>query len=923
MSTKLVNIVLAACLLGLSALIFVGVVFSHGATGDPIARVFHCYLEGPESPDSVACSDVIEKGGTQQLYDWNEINISNAAGNHQAIIPDGKLCSAGREKYAAFDEPRTDWPRTIMPTSGNYTFLYHAHVPHNEGYFELWVTKDGYDPTQPLAWDDIEMFARIDRPPLVDNNYVMDATLPEGKSGHHVIYIIWQRNDSGEAFYSCSDVWFGSAPTPTPTTAPACAYPAWNAATSYGGGDWVSHNNAVWLARWGSSGIEPSGAAEAWRIRAYCDSGSGSVNPTPMPTMVHEHGTATPIPTLPIGQNTPTPAATSPSSSAGCSVNYSIVSQWDNGFQIDVIIANNGSSSIDGWDLTWTSGQGEAFSSGWNATFASSGRSISVSNPSGHWNGTIAANGGIVKFGFMGSHTGSVTTPTDFAVNGISCNDESAAPVATLMPIPIEGNVQIMLPIVIVEGGQLASANPPTDPVEPLPTLSGTATPVMPTATPSVPEETPVPGSRVQNPFQGANSYLNPNYVANVMTQANAVGGELGAKMALVADIPSAVWMDRIGAIYGSSTKLSLEAHLDAALSQQVDDNPMTIMVVVYDLPNRDCASEASNGELRVSENGLNRYKSEYIDPIADIFADPKYSDLRIVAILEPDSLPNLVTNTSIPDCQEARPAYIEGIQYAIDQFDGIDNVYTYLDIGHAGWLGWDSNFGPAVTLYTQVIQETEAGFGGVDGFVSNTSGYTPISEPYLPDERLMVPGTSQQILGADFYEWNPYLGEVEFVTALREAFIANGFPEDIGMLVDTSRNGWGGADRPAAVSSATNLNSYVDQSRIDRRPHRGGWCNQTGAGIGARPAPNPAPGLDAFVWVKPPGESDGISDPNFTVDPDDPAKRHDPMCDPSAQSSYNNAYSTNALEGAPHAGRWFSDQFQMLVENAYPPLGE
>ena len=40
----------------------------------------------------------------------------------------------------------------------------------------------------------------------------------------------------------------------------------------------------------------------------------------------------------------------------------------------------------------------------------------------------------------------------------------------------------------------------------------------------------------------------------------------------------------------------------------------MTIMVVVYDLPNRDCSSEASNGELRVEEDGLNRYKTEYID---------------------------------------------------------------------------------------------------------------------------------------------------------------------------------------------------------------------------------------------------------------------------------------------------------------------
>ena len=34
--------------------------------------------------------------------------------------------------------------------------------------------------------------------------------------------------------------------------------------------------------------------------------------------------------------------------------------------------------------------------------------------------------------------------------------------------------------------------------------------------------------------------------------------------------------------------------------------------MVIYDLPGRDCAAKASNGELPVGS--LNRYKSEYID---------------------------------------------------------------------------------------------------------------------------------------------------------------------------------------------------------------------------------------------------------------------------------------------------------------------
>jgi cellulase/cellobiase CelA1 len=34
--------------------------------------------------------------------------------------------------------------------------------------------------------------------------------------------------------------------------------------------------------------------------------------------------------------------------------------------------------------------------------------------------------------------------------------------------------------------------------------------------------------------------------------------------------------------------------------------------LVVYDLPGRDCAAKASNGELKVGE--IDRYKTEYID---------------------------------------------------------------------------------------------------------------------------------------------------------------------------------------------------------------------------------------------------------------------------------------------------------------------
>jgi len=49
----------------------------------------------------------------QAPYHWTELNIRDAAGRHRELIPDGKLCSAGRGKYAAFDRTVT-WPATTL-----------------------------------------------------------------------------------------------------------------------------------------------------------------------------------------------------------------------------------------------------------------------------------------------------------------------------------------------------------------------------------------------------------------------------------------------------------------------------------------------------------------------------------------------------------------------------------------------------------------------------------------------------------------------------------------------------------------------------------------------------------------------------------------------------------------------------------------
>lgn len=423
----------------------------------------------------------------------------------------------------------------------------------------------------------------------------------------------------------------------------------------------------------------------------------------------------------------------------------------------------------------------------------------------------------------------------------------------------------------------------------------------------------------VDNPYAGAQPYIDPDWAAEVKKAATAKGGALGTQMAQVANYSTAVWLDRIAAVTGGpGIKRNLAQYLDDALLQAKGSQPVVITIVVYDLPNRDCSASASNGELSIANKGLNTYEMSYINPIAATLSLPKYSKLRIAAIIEPDSLPNLVTNLSFAKCAEANStnAYKLGVQYALNKLHAIPNVYNYIDIAHSAWLGWSSNFQPAVDLITSVVKATTAGLNSVDGFISNTANYTPTTEPFIK--------ATQQVGGnpvrsSKFYQWNQYIDESTYDTDMYNAFVKAGFPSTIGMLIDTSRNGWNNPTRPKAASASTDLNTFVDASKIDLRLDRGNWCNQS-AGIGARPTASPAPHFDAYVWIKPPGASDGTSNAAQTTS-DAEGKRFDTMCGSTNHSRTNASVLTGALDNAPDAGHWFETEFELLVQNANPPF--
>ncbi len=306
----------------------------------------------------------------------------------------------------------------------------------------------------------------------------------------------------------------------------------------------------------------------------------------------------------------------------------------------------------------------------------------------------------------------------------------------------------------------------------------------------------PTPGG---NPFAGAMSYVEPGYVAKVEGSVKA-DGENAAILRKAEAFPTAVWLSAMKDVD------IVPKTLDRSLSQEARAaKPVVTVFALYDLPDRDCAVAASSGELKSADGGERRYRTDYVDKIATAFR--ARGKLRIVVVLEPDSLANAATNLAIARCAAGGPVYERAVARAIQAL-ATPNVSIYLDAAHAGRLGWADDR----ARFAKIVADVLSAAGGSDkirGFATNVSNYDALENDDLAD------------------------------------------------------------------------------------------------GFGERPRANPAPLVDAYLWVKPPGESDGGSDAT--------RPGYDAKCGgPDAADSAPNA---------PPARAWFHDYFVTLVKNAAPPL--
>nr|Q7SIG5.1 RecName: Full=Endoglucanase-6B; AltName: Full=Cellulase 6B; AltName: Full=Endo-1,4-beta-glucanase 6B [Humicola insolens]1DYS_A Chain A, Endoglucanase [Humicola insolens]1DYS_B Chain B, Endoglucanase [Humicola insolens] len=343
------------------------------------------------------------------------------------------------------------------------------------------------------------------------------------------------------------------------------------------------------------------------------------------------------------------------------------------------------------------------------------------------------------------------------------------------------------------------------------------------------------------NPFSGRTLLVNSDYSSKLdqTRQAFLSRGDQtnAAKVKYV--------QEKVGTFYWISNIFLLRdidvAIQNARAAKARGENPI-VGLVLYNLPDRDCSAGESSGELKLSQNGLNRYKNEYVNPFAQKLKAA--SDVQFAVILEPDAIGNMVTGTSA-FCRNARGPQQEAIGYAISQLQA-SHIHLYLDVANGGWLGWADKLEPTAQEVATILQKA-GNNAKIRGFSSNVSNYNPYSTSNPP------PYTSG----------SPSPDESRYATNIANAMRQRGLPTQF--IIDQSR---------VALSGA--------------RSEWGQWCNVNPAGFGQPFTTNTNnPNVDAIVWVKPGGESDG-------------------QC---------------GMGGAPAAGMWFDAYAQMLTQNAHDEI--
>ncbi|MGE5291470.1 MAG: glycoside hydrolase family 6 protein [Micromonosporaceae bacterium] len=380
--------------------------------------------------------------------------------------------------------------------------------------------------------------------------------------------------------------------------------------------------------------------------------------------------------------------------------------------------------------------------------------------------------------------------------------------------------------------------------------------------------------------------------IKQLLSSGDVKDAALVAKMVAT---PQAVWFN--GGTPQDAAKQARKTMAQAAAQHAVP------VISVYDIPGRDCSQYSAGGALDEAS-----YKA-WIDGLASGLGQHK-----VIVILETDSLGLLPSNcggpsTNYPFTDTER--YAE-LNYAVNALESDGHASVYLDATHSAWLGVGD-------ITNRLLQ---AGVQHAQGFFVDVSNYQPTPQlldygTWISDCIAMVTDpanafySNPSACASQYYPANPN----DFSTwDLTTQWYAQNMGSSVAathFVVDTSRNGRGPNNMEAYAAAP-----YSQPAGVISALKSGNWCNPPGAGLGLRPAAKTrVPLLDAYLWVKTPGQSDGQCDAAGGAR----AWDYSVYTQPGWPTTAEQQALFDPLWGLfdPAAGAWFPQQALQLAQNA------
>ena len=370
---------------------------------------------------------------------------------------------------------------------------------------------------------------------------------------------------------------------------------------------------------------------------------------------------------------------------------------------------------------------------------------------------------------------------------------------------------------------------------------------------------------------------------------------------------PQAVWLT-------SGTPDAISSSLTKTL-ERADAERAVANLVLYNIPGRDCGSYSAGGAQNTAD-----YEA-WIDAIAAAIGKHK-----VVIVLEPDALANLPSdcgyNPATVNIPQATADRYTQINYAVTKLETGPRTMVYLDAGNSDW---HSVGDMAIRLIAGGLQQAQ-------GFFSNVSNFRAVNYEAKFDTWISEciafannPADGGWRLGNYSYCASQYyspLGTVDPNNIATWTYSDQWYANNLGsavptthFLMDTSRNGLGPLDATVYAAAPFNQPASVVSTLT-----AGSWCNPPARGLGLHPTANTGvPLLDAYLWVKTPGQSDGSCNAAGGVRAWDYTVYSQP------------GWPTNAADQAlfdplwgvvdPQAGAWFPQQALDLAQHASPSL--